>query len=97
MDYLKIKGSVSHHWGLPGRSLCGSQAFLLGRTTDCSFLLVACIASSDTIRVGSQERGLRTSSSSNPPNPVSEVCGVFSSRILISSSSEAPLCKRLRV
>lgn len=44
--------------------------------------LEACIVILDTMRTSPQEVELQVSFTSSPPNPMSEVCIVFNSRVL---------------
>lgn len=54
-----------------------------------AFSLAACIASSDTMKASLQGGGLKVSSILSSPS-VSEMCGVFNNRDLLSNSGRQP-------
>lgn len=81
----KKKEPPLHYRGfLAGAGIDRGHALQLGRTDEDSPPSAACIAHSDTLREPSGRR-LQVSSSSIPLNSMSITCGVFSSKLLLSS------------
>lgn len=69
---------------------CVSQALWIGRTNDCFSHLAACTALPNTVRVNPWAGDFQVGSSSILPSPVSEVCGIFSNRFILSSDGRQP-------
>lgn len=69
---------------------CVSQALWLSRTNDCFSHLAAWTALPNTVRINPWAGDFQVGSSSIFPSPVSEVCGIFSNRFILSGDGRQP-------
>lgn len=84
MGYLKDKSSIIAQlwWSCQSSHRCASSALWLDRTTYFSSPLAASTNPSETLRASPQGGGIQISPGMIPQSPVSQVCGVFSKKVI---------------